>query len=148
MSQIGSAPVTKQPNNYEIYNTFSMMGNENCLHEWIFEKRICGCITTHYNTLTDARLLTRKNTRYCCYQGDHTDYSIFLRDIAEIRRLTELHENCPCCRCCIHCCRSSKIIELRGTFGSKRISIPIEDMENLQIEISAAVGNHKLISHH
>jgi hypothetical protein len=46
------------------------------------------------------------------------------------------------------CCRKSKIMELRGIFGSKILRIPENDMNDLQMEISTRVGNHKLISHH
>jgi hypothetical protein len=148
MSRVGSTPITKQPTNYEIYNTFGVMGNEIIVHEWTFEEKKCGCTTNSYNTFTDARLVIRTETTNCCHQQNHNDVSIFLRDIAELRQSTKFRDNCSFCKCCIRCCRSPKIIEIRGTFGSKILYIPNDDMDRLQIEIPAAAGNHKLISHH
>lgn len=149
MAQI--APVIKQPTTYEIYNTFSVMGNEQVLYDSTTEKRRCGCLDVSYTTLTDARLVVRKERQpcyCCCSQRNADDYSIFLRDIALIRQTTELRENCECCTCCIRRCRSPEVLEIRGTFGSKILRIPEADLLNLQYEIPTRAGNHKLISHH
>jgi len=148
MARIGSAPVTKQPNNYEIYNTFSIMGNEKILHESIFKENTCGCGANYHTTLTDARLIIRTEPKNCCNRRNYSDVSIFLRDIAEIRQTTEIRDDCEFCACCVRCCHSPKIIEIRGTFGSKILHIPKDDLASLQIAIPVAIGNHKLISHH
>lgn len=148
MTRVSSAPVTTQPDNYDIDNTFTRMGNEVLVHECMFQEGNCGCITKYYTTLTDARLLLRTETTNCRYQPLYSDVSIFLRDIAELRRSTEARDNCDFCRCCVRCCRSPTILEIRGVFGSKTLHVPNEDMDNLQFEIPARAGNHKLISRH
>jgi hypothetical protein len=137
MSKVNSAPIKKQPVNQDVYNTFPVMGNEEVLYEYTQENKFCGCSDIYYTTLTDARVLIRIDTTTCCNQQDYTDSSLFLRDIAVIRLIRESR-----------CCRKSKIMELRGIFGSKILRIPENDMNDLQMEISTRVGNHKLISHH
>jgi hypothetical protein len=148
MTRIDSAPVTKQPTNYEIYNTFGVMGNETVLHETVYEEKTCGCATNYHTTLTDARLLIRSEPIGCCNRRNHSDVSVFLRDIAEMRETTETRDNCGCCVCCVRCCHFPKILEIRGAFGSKTLHIPKDDLASLQVAIPVAIGNHKLISHH
>ena len=149
MSKISSAlPITEQPGSYQVYNTFNLMGNEKIVHECTKEKKCCGSSDAYYTTLTDARLLIRKETTTCGSRRNYMDLSIFLRDIAEIRQSTVARDNCGCCACCLCCCWGAKIIELRGVFGEKILRVPEKDMENLQIEIPGLAGNHKLISHH
>lgn len=145
MTKINSAPVTRQPIIHDIYNTFSIMGNEQVLYEGNKEQRRCGCKNIYYTTLTDARILTRTERQvcWCCpSQGNHWDVSIFLRDIAQIR---QIQEDCNCCICCR---RSGDMLELRGVFGSKILHLPEDDLVNLQYEIPIRTANHKLISHH
>lgn len=151
MTKISSAPVTKQPAIHDIYNTFSVMGNEEVLFESTAERRRCGCLDISYTTLTDARVLLRMERQpcyCCCSRRNANDYTIFLRDIAQIRLTKELRENCDCCRCCIRRCHSPEVLEIRGTFGSKILRIPEQDLLNFQYELPIRVGNHKLISHH
>ena len=142
MTKINSASITKQPIIHDIYNTFSIMGNEEVLYEGSKEQRRCGCTNIYYTTLTDARILTRTERQvcWCCPpQGNYLDVSIFLRDIALIR---QLKENGNCCR------RSAETLELRGVFGLKILRLPESDIDNLQYEIPIRTANHKLISHH
>ena len=148
MSRVAAVPITTQPINHEIFNTFALMGNETVLKEWKYEKRCCGPTATYYNTLTDARLLIRKERTVCCNKKNDADVSIFLRDIAQLRQMPENHYDSVCCTCCIQCCKSPKITELRGIFGSQILYIPEAEMDYLLIEIPRRVGDHKLISHH
>jgi len=147
MARVGSSPITKQPDSHEILNTFDIMGNEIVFHEWTVEDKTCGCGTTYYTTFTDARLLIRTKKITCCNccdQENYNDVSIFLRDIAAMRQSTEPRRCCTFCTCC----HSPKRMEIRGTFGSQILHVLKADMDSLQIGISAAIGNHKLISHH
>jgi hypothetical protein len=148
MARGGSIHITQQPPDLDISNSFSLMGNEKFLHTWTFEELVCGCGGTYYTTLTDTRLLLRSEevNRYnCCCKSSRTDKSIFLRDISEMRESRETR-NC-CSSLCTNCCRrEQKSIEIRGTFGSEILHIPQTEMDNLQIEIPAAIGNHKLVS--
>ncbi|CAF3738662.1 unnamed protein product [Rotaria socialis] len=154
MSKVGSANIITQPRHYEIHNSFVLMGNERFLHEYKFEEGTCGCSSIYYTTITDTRLLSRSETTGCCdcgSQPDHLDASIFLRDIVEIREAIQT-STCCCCsffaRCC-RCCRPpSSAIQIRGTFGSQIVHILKEDMPDLQVEMPAAIANHKLVSHH
>jgi hypothetical protein len=155
MARVGSRYVTKQPRDHDIHNSFGLMGNENHLNTWIFKEGTCGCTGSHYATLTDTRLLLRsEETRCCCCccgELDHTDASIFLRDIAEMRESTEPKDCCSrlcgkCCGCCTCCCHVPKYMELRGSFGSEILHVSKTDMPNIQVEIPAAIGNHKLVS--
>jgi hypothetical protein len=141
MTKVSSTPVTKQPGSYEIYSNFAVMGNEKVLYQCTEEKGSCGSKNIYYTTLTDARLLIRIETTNCCNQEDYIDVSISLRDIAVIRQCRESRGIC-------RCCGISKLMELRGTFGSKRIPMTEKDMIDIQLEMSARIGNHKLISHH
>ncbi|CAF2497173.1 unnamed protein product [Rotaria sp. Silwood2] len=151
MSKVGSAIITKQPRNYEIHNSFILMGNEIFLHEYTFEDGICGCSTTYHTTLTDTRLLTRSEITCCyncSYEPDHMDASVFLRDIAEIREFEKTRHCCSslcdiCCECCFH---PSSLIEVRGTFGSEKLYVSKADRANIQVEMPAAIANHKLIT--
>lgn len=147
MASVSPTPVTQQPESYNIGFTFSRMGNEVVVNESEYDEGCCGCMTKYYTTLTDARLLFRNESKTCCCRSTHYDVSYFLRDIAEIRQSSELSDNCDFCRCCVRCCRSQKILEIRGVFGSKTLHIPKEDLKFLQYEIPARAGNHKLISH-
>jgi hypothetical protein len=148
MSKIGSAPITTQPQIYAIDNGFSLMGNEVIEHQWEYKEGTCCCIAIYHTILTDARLLIRTTAKGCCDQ-EHTDVSVFLRDISEMRITTENRDCCSvsCGRCCARCCHTPKIIEIRGVFGSQILHIPKADMENMLISIPAAIGNHKLVNH-
>lgn len=153
MNPVRSAVVTTQPRRIEIANSFELMGNENLLNSWEIEDKRCACGESHNVTLTDARLLLRSEDMNCCgcCDSDHTDSSIFLRDIAEMRESTTgddrcswcCIQRCPCCSCC---CSISKLIEIRGIFGSKYLHVKKEDLPKVQVEIPAAIGNHKLVS--
>lgn len=151
MSSVGSAYITKQPRDQDIHNSFGLMGNEHLLRTWVFKEGSCGCSGSHYTTLTDTRLLLRAEDTTCCScccAAGHNDASIFLRDIAEMRESTEGQDCCArmCCKCCSCCCSTPKYMELRGTFGSEILHVSKTDMAKVQIEIPAAIGNHKLVS--
>lgn len=154
MSSVGAAYIARQPRDYDIHNSFTLMGNEHFLRSWLLEEEGCGCADSHYTTLTDTRLLLRSmNTKCCscCCEPGHIDTSIFLRDIAVIREATETQDCCSrscnaCCGCCTCCCRKEKFIEVRGSFGSEKIHVAQTDLVKVQNEIPAAIGNHKLVS--
>jgi hypothetical protein len=157
MSGVGAAYITKQPRNQnqDIHNSFSLMGNEHHLRTWIFKEGTCECTGSYYTTLTDTRLLLRFEDSTCCKccssEANHHDASIFLRDIAEMRESTQGRDSCAhscgkCCGCCGCCCNTPKYMELRGTFGSEILHVSKEDMPKAQVEIPAAIGNHKLVS--
>jgi hypothetical protein len=151
MSSVGAAYITKQPRDHDIHNSFGLMGNENHLRTWVFQEGTCGCTGSHYTTLTDTRLLLRSVDTECCRccgEATHTDASIFLRDIAEMRESTESKDCCAhlCGKCCGCCCRVPKYMELRGSFGTEILHVSQEDMTKAQVEIPAAIGNHKLVS--
>ena len=145
--------VTSQPRPQDLHNTFDLMGNENFLRSWKFEEKSCGCTDSYYTTLTDTRLLLRSEDTTCCScccEPNHTDSAIFLRDIAEMREITDATDCCTscwakCCPCC-SCCRVPKFIEIRGSFGQKEIYLDKPDFAKAQVEIPAAIGNHKLVS--
>ncbi|CAF1090086.1 unnamed protein product [Rotaria sordida] len=152
MSKVGSTIITNQPHNYEIHNSFILMGNEIFLQRYKFEDGGCGCTTIYHTTLTDTRLLIRSETTCCfncSYEPDHLDASLFLRDIAEIRELTATRHCCSslCDYCCGCCCRPSSFIEVRGSFGSEKLYVSKADKANIQVEVPAAIANHKLIRH-
>ncbi len=162
MASVGAAYLTRQPRNFDVHNSFGLMGNENHLRTWTFEEGACGCTGSYYASLTDTRLLLRSEdstccTCNCCNEGDHEDASIFLRDIAEMRESKAGQgccascwgKCCGCCTCCDSpgcCCHSPKHLELRGAFGSEILHVSKEDMLKAQIEIPAAIGNHKLVT--
>jgi hypothetical protein len=50
------------------------------------------------------------------------------------------------CAFCVRCYRTPKFIKAKGTLGSHEFIILKVDMILLQIEISVAIANHKLIS--
>jgi hypothetical protein len=155
--------ITSQPAAFPVPNSFDLMGNENLLRVWKYDKTggggggcccACGCTDSYYVTLTDTRLLLRiqdQSCCKCCYEPFHQDSSIFLRDIAEMREST-VGMGCwacccaRCCPCCSSCCPTPKCIELRGSFGSKFVHVNKNDVAQLQVEIPAAIGNHKLVS--
>ena len=157
MSSVGAAYVTSQPRDTEIHNSFALMGNEHFIRSWSLRETTCQCTGSHYITLTDTRLLLRSvdtSCCSCCSDPDHLDASIFLRDITEIRETREegtccsccCTNCCGCCFCCKCCCRTTKYMEIRGVFGSEILHASKADMPTLQIEIPAAIGNHKLVS--
>jgi hypothetical protein len=148
MSKNVSSPVTNQPHPDGFNNHFSLMGNEIFLQEWTFKEGCGGCSAIYHTILTDTRLLIRSETKSCC-APDYNDVSMFLRDIAEMRVTTENHDCCSklCAKCCACCCHGPKLIELKGVFGSQVLHIPKADMENMQITLPAAIGNHKLVNH-
>jgi hypothetical protein len=151
MTSVGAAYITKQPRDYEIHNSFGLMGNENLLRTWTFKEGACGCTGSYYTTLTDTRLLMRAEDSTCCScccPPTHADASIFLRDIAEMRESTENQDCCAhlCGKCCSCCCHGPKFIELRGSFGTEILHVSKEDTPKVQVEIPAAIGNHKLVS--
>ena len=154
MTNVGAAYIRKQPRDQDVHNSFGLMGNENLLRTWVLEEGRCGCSGSHYTSLTDTRVLLRAEDTTCCRccgEANHTDASIFLRDIAEMRETTDSGDCCSngCCTCCGCCAGSSssrKFMELRGTFGTEILHVSKEDMLKVQVEIPAAIGNHKLVS--
>lgn len=151
MTSVGAAYIRKQPQAQDIHNSFGLMGNENLLRTWEFKEGRCSCSGSYYTALTDTRLLLRSEDTTCCAccsEVTHTDASIFLRDIAQMRESRESEDCCTrtCPRCCTCCCTVSKFMEVRGTFGSEILHISKEDMSRVQVEIPAAIGNHKLVS--
>jgi hypothetical protein len=162
MAAVGAAYISRQPRSFDVHNSFGLMGNENLLRTWIFRDEGCGCAGSYYTNLTDTRLLLRAEDSTCCScsccgEHGHADASIFLRDIAEIRESKESQgcctrfcaKCCGCCGCCESsgcCCHSPKHLEVRGVFGSEIIHVSKEDVPKVQIEIPAAIGNHKLVS--
>jgi hypothetical protein len=151
MASVGAAYITKQPRDYDIHNSFGLMGNEHLLRTWTFKEGTCGCTGSYYTTLTDTRLLLRFEDTACCSccgEASHIDASIFLRDIAEMRESRDGQDCCSraCSTCCGCCCHSPKHLELRGSFGTEILHVSHGDMPKVQIEIPAAIGNHKLVS--
>ncbi|CAF1199786.1 unnamed protein product [Adineta steineri] len=147
MSKVSPNYIITQPENDDILNSFGIMGNENFLHKWTVEQRNCGSTTTYHTTLSDARLLIRTEKRKCCMKH-HMNVSIILQDIAGIRESRNTrHCCCFLCTCCGRCCRTPRLFEVRGIFGSHQFIIPKEDVLFLQYEISVKAANHKLISH-
>lgn len=149
MASVGAAYIRKQP--YDIHNSFGLMGNENLLRTWEYREDSCSCAGSYYTTLTDTRLLLRaEDTKCCtcCSEPKHADASIFLRDIAEMRESRESQDCCTrCCpACCSCCCNTAQYMEVRGTFGKEILHVSKEDLTKIQVEIPAAVGNHKLVS--
>jgi hypothetical protein len=137
------------------------MGNENLLNAWTFKEGACGCSGSYHTSLTDTRILLRAEDSTCCScnccnEAGHVDASIFLRDVAEMREarnqgccITCWTKCCGCCTCCDTpgcCCHNPKRLELRGAFGTEVLHVSKEDMHKAQIEIPAAIGNHKLVS--
>src|SRR4051794_15454976 len=114
MASVGAAYITRQPRDQDIHNSFGLMGNENLLRIWTYQEGTCGCAGSYYTTLTDTRLLLRAEDTGCCTccgEPTHSDASIFLRDIAEMRESTDA-QDCgsrlcaKCCGCCAgRCCR-------------------------------------------
>lgn len=147
-----SVYITKQPTNpSNVHNSFRLLGNENLLHSWVFTEGSCGCTGSYYTTLTDTRLLLRSEDTKCCgccCNPSYTDAAIFLRDIAEMRESTEAQDCCSrsLSKCCFCCVNNPKFMELRGSFGSEILHLSMFDMLNAQMEIPAAIGNHKLVS--
>jgi len=152
MTNVRSAYVTSQPLDQNIHNSFALMGNEHLLRTWIFKEGTCDCSGSYYTTLTDTRLLLRSRDTgccQCCSEPTHIDSSIFLRDIAEMRESNRGRDCCSrycVCGCCGCCCTTPKYMELKGTFGSEVLHVSKEDMPRAQVEIPAAIGNHKLVS--
>ena len=155
MTSVGAAYISRQPRDYEIHNSFGLMGNEHLLRAWTFKDEGCGCSNGGYFiTLTDTRLLLRSQDSVCCAScctASHTDASIFLRDIAEMRESTDGEDCCArccakCCACCTCCCRVPKYVQIRGSFGSEILHVSKVDLPKVQVEIPAAIGNHKLVS--
>lgn len=160
MATPGAAYIVKQPRDHDIPNSFGLMGNEHFIRSWALKEERCECSGSYYTALTDTRLLMRYSETSCCSsccEPGHRDVSIFLRDIAEVREATETQDCCSrcflkfcacfvCCACCENCCSAQKFIEIRGSFGSEMLHVPKADTAKLQIEIPAAIGNHKLVS--
>lgn len=151
MASVGAAYISKQPGDYDIHNSFGLMGNEHFLRNWTYKEGACGCGDGHYITLTDTRLLLRaEESTFCCCCCDpgHTDATIFLRDIAELRETTDGVGCCALCcgKCCGCCCRPPKYIQVRGSFGSEILFVSKLDAQKIRVEIPAAIGNHKLVS--
>lgn len=150
MPSARTAYVTNQPREDDIHNSFSLMGNERFLRLWIYKEDSCDCTGSYYVTLTDTRLLLRAEDTNCCRCGsepEHVDSSIFLRDIAEMRESRKGHDFCSrYCGCCRCCCGVPKMMELKGSFGTEILHVAKEDMLTAQMEIPAAIGNHKLVS--
>ena len=139
--------VTTQPINYEVLNTFGMMGNEKISSQWSYDEKKCLQSYIQQNTLTDTRLLIQNESNNCFKQAYQTNESIFLRDIAQIRRTTQFHENGGWCVCCCSV-RDDDIFELKGIFGKILLYIPEEKFKYLLIEIPTLAGNQKLVIHH
>lgn len=153
MTGVGAAYIRKQP--FDIRNSFGLMGNENLVRVWEYREETCSCSGSYYTTLTDTRLLLRSEDTKCCTccsEPKHADASIFLRDIAEIRESRDSQNCCVrccptcCCACCNSCCNIAQYLEVRGTFGKEILHLSKQDMPRVQIEIPAAIGNHKLVS--
>lgn len=146
MSAISSKTVTTQPIDYDVINTFGMMGNEKISSQWLYDRSRCLQSYIQQNTLTDTRLLIQNDMTNCFRQKNQTNHSIFLRDIAQIRRTTDFHEGGACCVCCCSA-RDDEVFELKGIFGKKLLYIPYEKHKFLLIEIPTLAGNQKLVIH-
>jgi hypothetical protein len=148
MSMIRSAVVTVQPNTANVYNSFSLLGNERVLLECFAEEKSCVRTTKYHTALTTSRLLLRTEQphicRCCRTEQSHTDAAIFLRDIAEIQQVNNTH--CCLISWCIQSnCVKVNAIKVCGAFGTEIVRAQPEDLAKLQMGIPTVGADHKIV---
>lgn len=151
--------ITEQPQSYYRYlpNSFRLLTSEKLYREWSYTDRYCCCLNVFHTTLTDIRLLTRSEETICCGEPSHSDSSVYLRDISQIREcrgeqptfffLLWLLLICawPCYVVRRIFCPKHKCLEVYGSFGSELVRLREQDRFAAQVDLSIAISNSKLI---
>ncbi|CAF1437168.1 unnamed protein product, partial [Didymodactylos carnosus] len=144
--------ITRQPKYLE--SMFSTIPNEDVFRVYRKRHGCCGMGGTDTTTVTNARLLKRFEEWRCCGRGTSEDTMIFLKDIQLLsqvnpRRRCNLSSwllacfTCtwPCYLCCVMCCRRrTRVIEVRGAFGTEEFLIPYVDVRDACAQIPAAAA--------
>ncbi|CAF2935421.1 unnamed protein product [Rotaria sp. Silwood2] len=142
--------VTSQPQQYDIQSNFGMFPGERLLYHCELKTGCCQLGDVYYTSLTDTRYVSRIEFCICCgccCKKPYTDTSIYLRDVAELREVTD--NRCYCkfctngCWTCCCCCMITKRLQLRGSFGSHIIRIHGKDTSDFESMITEAIAKHK-----
>lgn len=149
-----------QPYFRPINSSFNLLPSEKIYREWEFRDSMCCGESINYTTLTDIRLLSRYQENVCCggsSDASHTDSSIFLRDIDQMREcrgeqptffyLLWITLICawPCYVIRRICFPKPKALEIFGSFGSEVIRLSREDMAIAQVDLATAIINNKVV---
>ncbi|CAF4443116.1 unnamed protein product, partial [Rotaria magnacalcarata] len=146
--------IREQPR--QIDNIFALGPDEKISRVYVKKSGGCGCEPTFTVTLTDARILQRRQDWACCGTGKRVDNMLFLSDISAISDAALGRNSCPslncssiicCILCCIcaPCCKSSrgKDIAIRGAFGEEIFTFALADIPSALADIPAAAIPHK-----
>jgi len=124
------------------------------LKTYIYEQGSCGCGPTFSITLTDSRLIQRRQDCACCGAGPRSDTMLFLSDISTItdsvggKSCSPRSCNpCSCSLCgCSSCCAAigGKEIGLTGSFGTEVFTFASKDVSDALFQIPAAALPHKI----
>ncbi len=114
----------------------------------------CGCGPKFTITLTDARLIQRRQECSCCGTGPRFDTMLFLSDISSITDSVMgkccglCNCNCCCCCCCSSCCAGTngKEISFTGPFGTLVFTFDKNDVPHALVHIPAAALPHKTLN--
>ncbi|CAF3428132.1 unnamed protein product [Rotaria socialis] len=150
--------IREQPR--EIDNIFALGSGEKISRVYVKKPGGCGCEPTFTVTLTDARILQRRQDWACCGTGTRVDNMLFLSDISTISDAASGRSSCPslnCCSiiCCIMCCicglccknSRGKEIAIRGGFGEEIFTFALADVPSALADIPAAAIPHKTSLH-
>ncbi|CAF1129388.1 unnamed protein product [Rotaria sordida] len=144
--------VTSQPRQYDIQSNFGMFPGERLFYHCELKTGCCQLGDVYHTSLTDTRYVSRIEFCIfcgCCCKRPYNDTSIYLRDVSELRQVTNnpcyrqfcTHE---CCTCCCCCCVITKRLQLRGSFGSHVVHIHRKDESDFESMITEAIAQHKL----
>lgn len=154
--------VIHQPQVYyrSMKNTFNLLIGEKVFRYWRYTDHSCCCKNSYDTVLTNVRLLTRYKYTCCngCSESSHTDSTVFLRDIDQIRESRDEDIDCfcftwigllclwPCYLIRRICCPKPKCLEISGTFGSELIRLNQQDMSTAQVDLSTVIIHNKNIA--
>ena len=145
---IRSGPVTIQPSDARVINTFGVVDTERI--QMVYEcqegcSQCCGPSTVI--ALTDSRIVMRKErpAAGCCSSRPHLDTAIMLEDIQILREAT-VQQSCNCISLCLSCITCScccgdkpKFLQTALAAGIENLTFKITDVPEAALHLSRAI---------
>jgi hypothetical protein len=140
------------------------LSGENILQQYECEEGCSKCCGPTFSiALTDTRLIAREqapNRCICCCPGPHIDTAIYLRDIEVLKEsgqkghglclalfISCISGSCLCFLlglCCGSCCGDrTKVVSLRGGFGTEMLTFKLADAIQAVNQVSAMIQPFK-----
>ena len=150
-------PISEQPQ--AIDNTFQLGPGERIVQTYECDERCCGCGDNFTVTLTDERVIQRRQNKTCCCSGGNADLMVFLSDISALQIEKTCCKSCHCscdlcsllmcCLClpfflCSGCCRNQGIpVSIDGAYGSRIFTFDRKSCIQAMGDIPVAAIPHK-----